>query len=69
MTNKRKFRVPYCPNNGCGMPNGAAPPCPVTCPFCGTEYTNFDRVCTNCHKCKTCERVAKKHYKETTSWE
>lgn len=58
----KKYRVPYCPNNGCGMPNGAAPPALVICAFCGTHYTNFDKVCTNCKKCSYCGRIAKKHY-------
>ena len=64
-------RVPYCPRNGCGMPNGAAPPCPVVCKHCGFgtyekpyTLTNFSKVCSECGRCISCGRIAKKLYKE-----
>lgn len=62
-------RVEYCPRNGCGMPNGAAPPCPVICKSCGFgtyskpyTLTNFDKLCPKCGKCIGCGRIAKKFY-------
>jgi hypothetical protein len=63
-------RKPYCPRNGCGMPNGAAPPCPVKCKKCvygkyekPYNLTNFDKVCPICNYCISCGRISKKDYK------
>ncbi len=60
----------YCPRNGCGMPNGAAPPCPVICSKCGFgtyeqpyTFTNFDKICPKCKTCSSCKRIAKKFFK------
>jgi hypothetical protein len=68
----------YCPQSGCGMPNGAAPPCPVECKNCGhgkykNEYplsqpyvlTNFNKVCPKCHHCLSCRRISKKKHMES----
>lgn len=60
----------YCPYNGCGRPNGAAPSCPVICKNCGFGtyikpyvYTNFDKFCPKCGICMTCGRIIKKLFK------
>lgn len=65
-------RKPYCPTSGCGMPNGAAPPCPVKCKNCGYGtseepymLTNMNRVCPVCKYCLSCGRKAKKYYSES----
>lgn len=62
-------KVPYCPYSGCGMPNGASPPCPVICKKCGFgrlekpyTLTNFDKVCPMCKHCLSCGRISKKEY-------
>jgi DNA-directed RNA polymerase subunit N (RpoN/RPB10) len=70
-------RVPYCPKNGCGMPNGAAMPHPVTCKHCGntaaplrlsattepySPLTNHHKSCPRCHRCIGCGRVIKREY-------
>ena len=55
-------RVPYCPRDGCGMSNGAAPPVIVICKFCKTTHYNFDKICPHCKKCHSCNRIAKKYY-------
>jgi hypothetical protein len=69
-------KKPYCPWNGCGMPNGAAPSHPMICKHCGFgkesyslqshqwKLTNFNKICPQCKKCTSCGRIAKKHYKE-----
>ena len=67
---------PYCPKNGCGMPNGAAPPVPVWCNNCNFgqfdphQYpikkpytlTSFDKYCPKCKHCLDCGRLIKKVY-------
>lgn len=65
-------RKPYCPQNGCGMPNGAAPPSPVKCKNCGhgtyeKPYTlvNFDKVCPKCNHCISCGRIVKKKWNQS----
>lgn len=52
----------YCPRNGCGMQNGAAPPCPVKCKHCSyvEKLTNFDKFCPQCKHCLSCGRIIKK---------
>lgn len=63
-------KKPYCPQSGCGRPNGAAPPCPVTCKSCNYghrqdkpyELTNFDKYCPLCNHCLSCGRIIKKVY-------
>lgn len=64
--NNRKI---YCPQSGCGIPNGAAPPCPVICKNCGYgtyikpyTLTNFDKVCPKCNFCISCVRISKKFF-------
>lgn len=64
-----KPRKIYCPQSGCGMANGAAPPCPIICKTCeyGTlekpyTLTNFDKICPKCKHCTSCNRMSKKEY-------
>lgn len=59
--NTRQIK-PYCPSSGCGMPNGAAMPVPVTCKNCQNPLTNMQKVCPSCHFCIYCVRISKKQY-------
>jgi hypothetical protein len=62
-------RKPYCPYNGCGMINGAAPPHIIHCKHCGFEnissykYGSQPKICPICNHCISCGRLAKKFYK------
>lgn len=61
----RKHRVEYCPRNGCGMPNGAAPPtCIATCKNCANKQEHFYKVCKKCGYCISCGRIIKKLYEK-----
>ena len=64
-------RKPYCPWNGCGMVNGAAPPVFVKCKQCnyGSDTKTFlllntDKVCPKCNHCLSCGRITKKKFYE-----
>ena len=66
-----KHRVPWCPRNGCGMPNGAGPPVPVICQKCGFgtyqkpyTYTSFMKLCPKCLTCHSCNRIGKRFVSE-----
>jgi hypothetical protein len=56
---KPKYRVSYCPYDGCGMSNGAAREYEVKCK-CGSTYGSFSKLCPTCHVCKGCGRLGKK---------
>jgi hypothetical protein len=53
-------KKPYCPRNGCGMPNGTAMSYPVYCNHCNTQGSHFEKLCTFCKKCRSCGRIGKK---------
>ena len=62
----------YCPKNGCGQCNGAAPVCSVECKHCnyGSDnihkqpYTlaNLYKLCPSCEYCLSCGRISKDSY-------
>lgn len=59
----RKSTKPYCPYNGCFMPNGAAMPTQRTCPTCkNEEMDTHSKYCKKCHRCPRCNRIIKKFY-------
>ena len=57
-----KLRKPYCPRNGCFMPNGAAMAQPMNCPVCSKPMSNHDKTCPHCHHCPSCKRIGKRFY-------
>lgn len=62
-----KHRVPYCPHNGCGMPNGTAMNYDMDCKTCGAKLVHSIKVCPNCRHCTSCGRIAKRHYELPTT--
>ena len=62
----------YCPKNGCGQCNGAAPVCSVVCKHCDYDsdninkqpytLTNLYKLCPNCEYCLSCGRISKREY-------
>jgi hypothetical protein len=66
ISQKAKFRVPWCPKNGVhGIVNGAAPPCPIAdCPVCKTSgLFNYNQYCPTCYTCLNCHRIIKRKFK------
>jgi rubrerythrin len=59
-----KHKVKWCPQNGCGIFNGAAMPYPVvTCKICGLIKIMQDvKVCPSCGHCISCGRIIKKFF-------
>ena len=57
----RKSSLPYCPYNGCGMANGAAPSVKVI-HKCGHNGWRHDTYCKECFICNDCGRIIKRKY-------
>ena len=57
----RKSNKPYCPYNGCAMPNGAAMPLPRVWK-CGHKGDTWDKYCRECFLCTYCGRIIKRKY-------
>jgi hypothetical protein len=55
-------KAEWCPNNGCGMINGAAPIVHFTCGYCQSMCSGTKKYCEHCKKCGSCGRVIKKFY-------
>jgi hypothetical protein len=68
------LRSQWCPNNGCGMVNGAAIASPRSedCPHCGYPaaqivdgvlgrgLTTHHKFCPNCYRCLECNRIIRR---------
>jgi len=61
---KKHLIKPYCPWNGCGMVNGAAPLCIFECLNCGHKWELTTKLCPKCHHCFMCGRIGKRFYEK-----